>query len=202
MITIVDYGTGNLHSVQKALEYSGAKTSIINRPEEIKTSDKLVLPGVGAFNDAISELKKRDMVSAINDHINKGKLFLGICLGMQLLFERSEEASDQGGLGVLKGEVKRFGNNIDFKVPHIGWNQIDIRRKDCPLLKNLPNSSNFYFCHSYYVEPLDKNLIAANTNYGIDFTSVICKDNLYAVQFHPEKSQEIGVKMLRNFVEM
>lgn len=193
---------GNLHSVKKALELFGAKTLIARRPLDIEKCAKVVLPGVGAFDDAMLELKRRGLILAIKEHIRKGKPFLGICLGMQLLFESSQEAKTQKGLGVLKGAVKKFKKRPKLKIPHMGWNQLKLRNKDCPLLKGIPEKSFVYFCHSYYPDPLHKGLIAAGTSYGVDFASVIWQGNIYGAQFHPEKSQETGLKMLRNFVAM
>ena len=202
MIAIIDYGMGNIHSVQKALESMGAKTIVTNKPDEIKASDKAVLPGVGAFNDAMQELKTQNLISALNEHIKSKKIFLGICLGMQLLFEKSEEARKSKGLGILKGIVKRFENKDNLKVPHMGWNQLKVKNSACPLLKDLADNSYVYFCHSYYPQPKNEGIIATTTDYGIDFTSVLWQDNIYGVQFHPEKSQEVGLKILRNFVNL
>jgi glutamine amidotransferase len=209
MIAIIDYGMGNIHSVNKALESCGAKTQVINKADDIRIADKVVLPGVGAFNDAADELRKQGLDKAINSHINNKKPFLGICLGMQLLFESSQEAAGSEGLGILKGEVKKFKDKNGFKVPHIGWNQLKKAighrsqvTSECPLLRNIPDNAYVYFCHSYYPEPQDKNVIAATTDHAIDFTSVIWLDNVYGVQFHPEKSQETGLKILKNFVNL
>jgi len=202
MIAIIDYGMGNIHSVQKALELFGAKTTVTNNPEEIRAADKAVLPGVGAFDDAMLELKKQDLISALNEYIKNRRPFLGICLGMQLLFEESEEASESKGLGILKGKVKRFTELKGLKVPHMGWNQLKIVSSVCPLLKNIPDNSYMYFCHSYYPEPKDRNSSAATTDYGREFSSVVWQDNVYGVQFHPEKSQKTGLKMLENFVNL
>ncbi len=193
---------GNIHSVQKALESMGAKTIVANKPDDIKASDKAVLPGVGAFDDAMQELKRQNLISALNEHIKSKKIFLGICLGMQLLFEESEEARESKGLGILKGVVKKFENKDNLKVPHMGWNQLKVKNSACPLLKGVADNSYVYFCHSYYPKPYDRRLIAATTDYGIDFTSVLWQDNIYGVQFHPEKSQEVGLKILRNFVNL
>ncbi len=209
MIAIIDYGMGNIHSVQKALETFGAKTYVTNDPEKIKTCAKLVLPGVGAFGDALSELKKQDLISCLSESVKQKKPFLGICLGMQLLFKASDESAGVKGLSILAGKVKKFEVKLSQKVPHMGWNQLrqiqnpksKIQNK-CPLLKDVPDGAYVYFCHSYYPEPADKNIIAATTDYGIDFASVVWQDNLYGVQFHPEKSQGIGLKMLKNFVEL
>ena len=202
MIAIIDYGMGNIHSVQKALESMGAKTIVTNKPDEIKASDKVVLPGVGAFNDAMQELKTQNLISALNEHIKSKKIFLGICLGMQLLFEKSEEARKSKGLGILKGIVKRFENKDNLKVPHMGWNQLKVKNSACPLLKGVADNSYVYFCHSYYPQPKNEGIIATTTDYGIDFTSVLWQDNIYGVQFHPEKSQQVGLKILRNFVNL
>lgn len=202
MIGIIDYGMGNLHSVQKALEYMGAETRLTNNPLVLASCNKLVLPGVGAFDDAVIGLDKRGLTAAIKDAVENKKIFLGICLGMQLLFEESLEARMAKGLNLLKGRVKKFVSKRSLKVPHIGWNQLDLRNTACPLLENIADKSYVYFCHSYYSEPDERGVIAATCDYGIDFTSVVWKDNLYGVQFHPEKSQDIGLKILDNFVKL
>jgi imidazole glycerol-phosphate synthase subunit HisH len=202
MIAIIDYGMGNIHSVNKALQVNGAKTVVTNRKSDIKSCDKAVLPGVGAFGDAMLELEKQKLVPAILEHIKNNKPFLGICLGMQLLFEESEEASKSKGLRILKGSVKKFRQEKNLKVPHMGWNQLQKKLADCPLLKGVPDNVFVYFCHSYYPEPKDKNVIAASTDYGREFASFVWKDNLFGVQFHPEKSQSIGLKIMKNFVEL
>ena len=202
MIGIIDYGMGNIHSVQKALESMGEQTIVTNKKGDIKNCDKLVLPGVGAFADAVSELKKQDLISAINTHIKSKKIFLGICLGMHLLFEKSEEAKNAKGLGILKGQVVRFSGQKGQKVPHMGWNQLKIGARQCPLLKNIPNNANVYFCHSYYPKPANTEIIAASCDYGNAFSAIVWQDNIYGVQFHPEKSQEVGLAMLKNFVEI
>jgi glutamine amidotransferase len=202
MIAIIDYGMGNIHSVRKALESCGGKTLVTNNPEDIERCEKLVLPGVGAFADAISEIKKQGLAQVIKKNIKKGKAFLGICLGMQLLFESSLESPKIKGLGLLKGEVKKFLPKKGLKIPHMGWNQIEIKNTACPILQGIKDKSFVYFCHSYYPRPLDKKIIAATTDYGADFASIICKDNIYAMQFHPEKSQAIGLKIIENFVKL
>ncbi len=202
MIAIIDYGMGNIHSVQKALEYMGAKTRVTNKPSDINSCDKVVLPGVGAFDDAVRELKKQGLISCLADEINKKKPFLGICLGMQLLFVKSEEAPSAKGLGILKGMVTRFKGLIGLKVPHMGWNQLKKVSSECPLLKDVPDNSYVYFCHSYYPVPDKKSVVAATTDYGRDFASIVWQDNVYGVQFHPEKSQAIGLKILENFVNL
>ena len=209
MIAIIDYGMGNIHSVQKALEYFGAQTLVTNKSQDIKNCDKVVFPGVGAFDDCILELKKQDLISALKEHIKNRKIFLGICLGMQLLFEESQEAGKEKGLSILKGRVRRFQDKKGLKVPHMGWNQLkkvsSVKCQlsaECPLLKDIPDNSYVYFCHSYYPDPEDKKVIAATTEYGINFASVVWQDNIYGVQFHPEKSQAVGLKILENFVNL
>ncbi len=202
MIAIIDYGMGNIHSVQKALEALGAKTIVTDKPEEISRCEKLVLPGVGAFDDAMSGLKEHKLIEALIKQVNNKKIILGICLGMQLFFEQSKEAVKEKGLGLIKGNVERFPDRKELKVPHMGWNQLNIRQDACPLLKDVPDSSYVYFCHSYYAAPADKNSAAATTNYEVDFSSIVWKDNIYGVQFHPEKSQSTGLKILKNFIEI
>ncbi len=202
MIAIIDYGTGNIHSVQKALESLGAKIIVASDFQGIKEPERIVLPGVGTFKQAFFELKQRGLIEAIRKHIEKKRPFLGICLGMQLLFERSQEADEVKGLGWLKGGVEKFlaqKNNI--KVPHMGWNQLKIKKEACPLLKDIPDDSYVYFCHSYYPKAQDLDTIAATTNYGVDFTSLVWQDNMFGVQFHPEKSQKVGIKILENFIK-
>ena len=207
MIAIIDYGMGNIHSVQKALESFGQETSVISYPKKLKDGDKIVLPGVGAFDDAILELKKKGFDTFLKQELNSKRTLLGICLGMQLLFERSQEARQEKGLGLLAGEVRRFDPRQVKKIPHIGWNQLKItkpstRESDCPLLRGLAADPCVYFCHSYYVAPADKKTIEATCEYGFEFAAVVSKDNLYGVQFHPEKSQEEGLAILKNFVEL
>ncbi|MCM8780759.1 MAG: imidazole glycerol phosphate synthase subunit HisH [Candidatus Omnitrophica bacterium] len=202
MIAIVDYGMGNLHSVQKALEYAGAQTIITDKPQDVQTAEKIVLPGVGAFDDAIRQLRRRKLVDTLKGQLNAKKPFLGICLGMQLLFQRSQEAEDSSGLGIIKGQVRRFVSGGGLKVPHMGWNQLIIRKNNCPLLTGIGDGSYVYFCHSYYPQPEDNTITAASCNYGIEFSCVIWQDNIYAVQFHPEKSQNTGLKIIKNFVEL
>jgi len=202
MIAIIDYGMGNIHSVNKALGLYGAKTVVTNKARDIESSDKAVLPGVGAFGDAMRELEKQGLVPAIRRHVEKNKPFLGICLGMQLLFEESEEAGASMGLSLLKGRVERFSQALKIKVPHMGWNQLSISLKECPLVTNIPDKSYVYFCHSYFPKPADSGIIAAATDYGRDFASLVWQDNIYGAQFHPEKSQAVGLKIIENFVNL
>jgi len=202
MIAIIDYGMGNIHSVQKALESMGGKTLVTNKAIDIKASDKIVLPGVGAFGDAVLELKKDGLTQVLDSQIKAKKAFLGICLGMQLLFELSDEAAGSRGLGIFKGKVKRFENKNGLKVPHMGWNQLKKIKSGCPLLKDIADNAYVYFCHSYYPQAKEIGVVAATTEYGIQFHSIVWQDNIYGVQFHPEKSQETGLKILRNFVNL
>jgi glutamine amidotransferase len=200
MIAVIDYGMGNLHSVQKALESFGEKAAIVAKPQELEKFDKLVLPGVGAFDDAMGALKRQGLNEAIKRQIKNKKIFLGICLGMQLLFETSDEAREETGLAVLKGSAEKFSASPGLKVPHMGWNHLEVRSKNCPLLKNFPERASVYFCHSYYAKPRDNGVVAASCDYGINFSAVIWQENVYGVQFHPEKSQETGLMILKNFI--
>jgi glutamine amidotransferase len=201
MITIVDYGMGNLRSVQKAFQKLGIPAEISQSPAEIARAEKLVLPGVGAFRDAIAELKTQQMVAPLRDHIAAGKPFLGICLGLQLLFDVSYEGGEWEGLGVVPGEVVRLEDQPGLKIPHMGWNELQIIGEP-RVLKDIPTGSHFYFVHSYHVVPREESVVAARTTHGQSFVSVIARDNLFATQFHPEKSQRLGLKLLTNFAEL
>lgn len=196
-IAVIDYGMGNLRSVQGALEYVGKKVIVTDDPKLIETAPAVVLPGVGAFGDAIKRLEETGLDQAFKDSVKMGKPCIGICLGLQLLFSESEEGGLYKGLDIIPGRVTRFSNKL--KVPHIGWNQLNIKKPEIPAFNDVPDGSYMYFVHSYYVNPDDKSVIAATTDYSIEFTSAIAKDNLFATQFHPEKSQEVGLKILRNF---
>jgi len=201
MIAIVDYGMGNLRSVQKAFECIGADARITQDKDTIVAAEKIVLPGVGAFNVAIQRLESLGLVSVLKDLLKRGKPYLGICLGLQILFDESDEGGRVRGLGILSGKIKKFNR---LKIPHMGWNQIKKtnRSNNLKLLNDIPDNSFMYFCHSYFVIPKDENIVAASTDYGVDFTSAVSKDNIIGVQFHPEKSQKIGIKILDNFVKM
>jgi len=201
MIAIIDYQMGNLRSVQKALERVGQRAVITSSAAEIAKADKVILPGVGAFEDAIAELRRRDLVGPIKDAIAADKPFLGICLGLQLLFDVSYENGTHEGLGVLPGEVVRFDVPAEFKVPHMGWNGLKICRRP-PMLEGIAEGTHVYFVHSYYVKPRDPSVIATETDYGGSFCSMIWRGNLMATQFHPEKSQTDGLKLLRNFAAL
>jgi len=202
MIAVIDYGMGNLKSVSKALEAVGAAVNVTSRPEEIETASAIVLPGVGAFSRAMKNLEKLGVLPAILKGIGEGKPYLGICLGLQLLFTESEEHGIHKGLDVIKGKVKRFDPGL--KIPHMGWNEVKIKStvhgpRSTDIFKSVPDDSYFYFVHAYYGEPEDKSVIAATTEYGREFTSAVNKGNVWGVQFHPEKSSNMGLKILENF---
>ncbi len=201
MLAIVDYQMGNLRSVQKAFERVGHEATITADPADLDRAEKIVLPGVGAFQDAIAELRRRELVEPILAAIDAGKPFLGICLGLQLLFDVSHEDGDHEGLGVIPGEVIRFDVPAGHKVPHMGWNQLEVSRRP-PILDGIADGAHFYFVHSYYVVPSDASVVATTTSYPDPFCSSVWRDNLYATQFHPEKSQKDGLRILKNFAEL
>ncbi len=204
MIGIIDYGMGNLRSVQKGFERVGSAAKIITEPDEITRVDKLVLPGVGAFKDAARTLRDKQLIEPILNFIQGGRPFLGICLGLQLLFDVSYEDGEFTGLGVISGKVVPFDfseintASAKLKIPHMGWNELRWDRP-VPMLAGLDQGCSVYFVHSYFVVPVDPAVVAARTHYGVEFTSMVWKDNVYATQFHPEKSQKVGLKMLENF---
>ncbi len=203
MIALLDYGSGNLRSVQKALLHVGAGVELVTRPEGMKDAAGVVLPGVGAFDDCINALQKQELLEAAREFIGTGRPFLGICVGYQALFERSQEFNScAAGLGVFGGEVVKFREEPGLKVPQIGWNEIEIARDDCPLYRGIPDRSHVYFVHSFFPQPADDSIVATRTDYGGDFASSVWRDNVYATQFHPEKSQAVGLKLLRNFVDL
>lgn len=200
-IGVIDYGMGNLRSVGKAVERMGGSVYVGSEPKKLRRADKLILPGVGAFGDAMRELKQRNLIPVIWEAIEKRKPFLGVCLGLQLLFERSEESPGVKGLGVWKGVVKRFRlkKGSDFKIPQMGWNQVKWT-KPSAVTRGIKSESYFYFVHSYFAEPNDRSLIIGNTDYSVWFPSVLANGTTYAVQFHPEKSQSAGLLTLKNFI--
>jgi glutamine amidotransferase len=202
-ISIVNYGMGNLRSVQKALAAAGAEAGIVSSSGEIEAADKIILPGIGAFKDAISTLRQTGLADAVVRHIERGRPFLGICLGLQLLFDVGYEDGEHQGLAVLRGKCVRFDvdRTLGLKVPHMGWNQLIVRRP-APLLAGIPEGAGVYFTHSYYVVPDDAEVIATETDYGRPFVSSIWRENLTATQFHPEKSQKTGLAMLANFARL
>ncbi len=203
MIAIVDYGMGNLRSVSKAFQSQGFDAVVTRDPVHISEAQGLVLPGVGAFGDCVQNLNDYGLVSPIKDFIASGRPFLGICLGLQVLFEESEESPGAKGLGIFKGRVVRFPDFKDegLKVPHMGWNEINIV-KDTPVLKSIPQESWFYFVHSYYPSPEDDSISAVKTTYGLEFTSAVSVDNIFASQFHPEKSSALGLRIVQNFAAL
>jgi len=215
-VVIVDYGVGNLFNVQRAFEAVGARALISKEAKDIETAERLLLPGVGAFGAAMAELRHRQLVEPISAAIGRGVPYLGICLGLQLLFNESEESPGIEGLGILSGAVKRFAfsshlspDTAHLKIPHMGWNRVISNQQSaisaqhgCPLLKDIPVGSFFYFVHSYYVDPTDRSVVALEADYGVRFAAMIWSNSLFATQFHPEKSQALGLKLLANFVAL
>ncbi|MBL8817993.1 MAG: imidazole glycerol phosphate synthase subunit HisH [Planctomyces sp.] len=201
---IIDYGMGNLRSVQKAFEHIGESAIISASPVEISKATRVVLPGVGAFRDAAQALRTHDLETVVKDHIAADRPFLGICLGLQLLLDVSYEDGEHTGLGIIPGAVRRFELPSEYKIPHMGWNQLQAADRSDPtvLLDGIADNAWFYFVHSYYVDPADPSWIAATTEYGKPFVSVVSRGNVMATQFHPEKSQSAGLRLLRNFVNL
>ncbi|MCX7624814.1 MAG: imidazole glycerol phosphate synthase subunit HisH [Candidatus Sumerlaeaceae bacterium] len=200
-LVIVDYGMGNLRSVEKGLEKLGTSPVISSRPDDINDADGIIVPGVGAFGDAMGELRRLGLVETLRHRAETGVPLLGICLGLQILFERSEEAPGVEGLSLVRGDVRRFSLPAEFKIPHMGWNALEITPSSL-LFAGIPNGSHVYFVHSYFVDPEEKSVVVATSEYGIRFAAAIERDNLFGVQFHPEKSQTVGLQILRNFVEI
>jgi len=197
-IGIIDYGMGNLRSVLTGLRRVSVDASIISYPEETKNYDKIILPGVGAFGDAMRNLRNRGLEDVIKEFVKKGKPFLGICLGFQLIFEESEESRGVKGLGFLKGRVKRFPEIEDIRIPHVGWNTVNLKKKSL-IFEGIKNPAFFYFVHSYYVVPQNEEIVLGETDYFIKFCSAVEYENIVGTQFHPEKSQLDGLKFLYNF---
>ena len=206
MIAIIDYEIGNLRSVQRGLERAGAEARLVRTPQQLAHADKIVLPGVAAFGDAMESLRKLKMVEPIRRAVGEGTPYLGFCLGLQLLFETSYEEGEHTGLGLVGGKVTKFDfskvrTDGRLAIPHMGWNQLSMKTP-CPMLNGLDDGSYVYFAHSYHVEPSDKSVIATTTEYGYPFVSSIAKGNIFATQFHPEKSQAVGLRILENFVRV
>ena len=203
MIALLDYGSGNLRSAHKALLKVGADVRIAQTPAEMRGASAVVLPGVGAFDDCMNALRRQDLFEASREFIRTGKPFLGICVGYQALFERSQEFNScAAGLEIFKGSVVRFSESEGLKIPQIGWNQIDIVRSDCPLFRGIESGSYVYFVHSFFPKPEDQGIVATRTEYGGSFASAIWRDNVFATQFHPEKSQDTGLQLLKNFADI
>ncbi|HUA37997.1 MAG TPA: imidazole glycerol phosphate synthase subunit HisH [Candidatus Sulfopaludibacter sp.] len=203
MIALLDYGSGNLRSVHKALLKAGGDVRIVQSPDKIGDARAMVLPGVGAFDDCINALRKQELLEAARDFIQSGRPFLGICVGYQALFEKSEEFNScAAGLGVFRGNVVRFREENGLKIPQIGWNQIQITQPRCPLFRGVADDSYVYFVHSFYPRPVEAGIVATRTEYGETFASSVWRDNVFATQFHPEKSQRVGLQLLKNFIEL
>jgi len=202
MIAIIDYGAGNLRSVQKGFERSGAEARIVEDSEGIRRAAGVVLPGVGAFRDCYNGIAARGLTDAVLESVRIDKPFLGICVGLQLLFTESEEGGRNAGFDIIGGSVRRFPRSAGRKVPHMGWNQLEIVRDTCPLFEGVESGSFVYFVHSYYADPQEQDVVASVTEYGVRFCSTLWRGNLFGVQFHPEKSQHVGLKILENFAHV
>ena len=201
MIGIIDYDAGNIKSVEKALQYLGQETVVSRDPQVLLKADKVILPGVGSFGDAMENLKKYGLVPVIHEIVEKGTPFLGICLGLQLLFESSDETPGVEGLGILKGEILRIPDKEGYKIPHMGWNSLHLEN-DGRLFKGIAENSYVYFVHSYYLKAEEEQIVKASTEYTTHIHASVEKDNIFACQFHPEKSSDVGLKILKNFVEL
>ena len=203
MIALLDYGAGNLRSVFKALTHVGADVRLVTQPEELSSAQAVVLPGVGAFDDCLNSMHRQELFLAAREFIKTGRPFLGICVGYQALFEKSEEFNSCAvGLGVFGGRVVRFPAQHGLKVPQIGWNRVHFLKSDCPLYKGIADQTYFYFVHSFFPQPTDVSIVATETNYGTAFASSVWRDNVFATQFHPEKSQRAGLQLLQNFIAL
>lgn len=201
MIAIIDYGAGNLQSVSKALKFIGCDSVVTNDKEFLRDAEKVVLPGVGSFGDAMDSLKKSGLEQPIFDFIDSGRPFLGICLGMQMLFEESEESPGVSGLGILKGKIRRIPVKNGLKVPHIGWNSLEIRKQD-GIFRGISPNPYVYFVHSYYLQAQDSEIVSSQTEYGVPIDASVQYKNIHAAQFHPEKSGKVGLGLLRNFAAL
>jgi len=206
MIALLDYGAGNIRSVEKALRFVGAEVKRMASPDRLSEARGVVLPGVGAFDDCIHSMQRQELLGATREWIKSGRPFLGICVGYQALFERSEEFNSCAlGLGVFRGPVVKFQPTAEepaLKIPQIGWNQVELTSDKCPLFQGIPTGSYFYFVHSFFPQPEDAGIVASRTQYGKPFASAVWRDNVYATQFHPEKSQANGLRLLKNFTDL
>ena len=203
MIALLDYGAGNLRSVEKALRFVGAEVELMQSPDRLKDAAAVVLPGVGAFDDCVNAMQRQELFEAAKNFAGSGKPFLGICVGYQAMFDHSEEFNScAAGLGFFRGNVVRFPEGKGLKIPQIGWNQIEITQPECPIYQGVDNGSHVYFVHSFHPKPEDDSIVATRTSYGLNFVSSVWRDNVFATQFHPEKSQRIGLKILENFVNL
>jgi imidazole glycerol-phosphate synthase subunit HisH len=203
VIALLDYGSGNLRSVHKALLHLQADVKIVQRPDGLTGARAAVLPGVGAFDDCIRSLEKQELLAGVREFVRTGRPFLGICVGYQALFERSEEFNScAAGLSLFEGKVVRFPEAPGLKIPQIGWNQIELIRRDCPLYRGISDGAYFYFVHSFFPKPADPGIVATRTDYGERFASSIWHENVFATQFHPEKSQKAGLQLLKNFIDL
>lgn len=200
MVAIIDYGAGNLSSVKKALDYLGAESEITQDRDKILSASHVILPGVGSFGDAMNSMEERGLVETVKEAALSGKPFLGICLGLQLLFEKSDESPNVKGLGLLKGRIVTIPKDNGLKVPHMGWNSVELKQKD-GIFKDIDDDSYFYFVHSYYLKDADEDVVAGVTQYGVEIQCAVQKGNLCATQFHPEKSSKVGLKLLENFLK-
>ena len=201
-IAIIDYGAGNLRSVTNAIDKLGYKAQITGNPEDVLSASAVILPGVGAASEAMANLKKLRLDAAIRQIIDRGTPFLGVCLGLQILLDSTEEDNNQECLGIIPGKVRKFSFKAkDLKIPHMGWNQVKLRISH-PVFDGVPDKTNFYFVHSYYADPKDKKVVGGETEYGAPFCSVVARGNLVATQFHPEKSGDIGLKIFDNFIKL
>lgn len=201
MIAIIDYGAGNIQSVNKALIHLDCDTLVTRDKDIIMKADGAVLPGVGSFGDTMNTMTQYGIKDTVLDYTKSGKPFLGICLGLQLLFPASEESPEAKGLGIFDGTITKIPSGEGLKIPHIGWNSLDIKKKD-GIFKGIDNNSYVYFVHSYYLNAKDKNIVSAQTNYGVTIDAAVEKGNVFATQFHPEKSGETGLKILKNFADI
>ena len=202
MIGVIDYGAGNLRSVCNSLKKLSVNSTLVRSPEDIEDISSIIFPGVGSFGDSSEQLKKQRLFDPIKSWLKDDRPFLGICIGFQMLFEKSDESPNSDGFGVIPGKVVRFPEENSLKVPHMGWNEIKVRNSSDPIWKGIKTSTHFYFVHSYYPEPLESNSVSSITSYGLEFASSVRCGNIFGTQFHPEKSQTAGLKLISNFLKL